>query len=40
MSIQCVKIIPVSLMFHDNYDLEDPLVLDEMVHLIYQYLKK
>ncbi|MBA2404448.1 MAG: TetR/AcrR family transcriptional regulator, partial [Bdellovibrionales bacterium] len=24
MSIQCVKIIPVSIMFNDNYDLEDP----------------
>lgn len=40
MSIQCVKVIPVSIMFHENYDLEDPKVLDEMVHLIYQYLKK
>ena len=40
MSIQCVKVIPVSIMFNDNYDLEDPVVLDEMVHLIYQYLKK
>ncbi len=40
MSIQCVKVIPVSIMFNENYDLEDPVVLDEMVHLIYQYLKK
>jgi AcrR family transcriptional regulator len=40
MSIQCVKVIPVSIMFHDNYELEDPKVQDELVHLIYQYLKK
>lgn len=40
MCIQCVKVIPVSFMFHENYDLDDPRVLDELVHLVYSYLRK
>lgn len=37
--IQCVKLVPVAVMFQDNYDLDDPKITDELVHLVYQYLK-
>lgn len=39
ISIQCVKLVPVAIMFQESYDLDDPKMSDELVHLIYQYLK-
>lgn len=40
MIMQAVKLIPVTLMFDERYELEDPRVVDELVHMTYSYLKR
>ena len=38
--IQCVKLVPVTLMFNNEFDLDHQKLEDELVHLTYQYLRK
>ncbi len=38
--IQAVKCIPTVLMFQEKIKLSDPRVTDELVELVYRYLKK
>jgi AcrR family transcriptional regulator len=40
MIMQAVKLIPVTLIFDERYDLDDPRVVDELVHMTYSYLKQ
>lgn len=38
--IQSVKCLPISLLFQNRFDFKDPKVDQELVELIYRYLKK
>lgn len=38
--IQTIKLVPVALMFQNRQQLDDPRVVEELVHMAYQYIKK
>ncbi len=38
--IQSVKTLPIAIMFQDRLKVSDPRVTDELVELVYRYLKK
>ena len=38
--IQSVKCLPISLLFQSRFDFKDPRVDDELVELVYRYMKK
>jgi AcrR family transcriptional regulator len=38
--IQSVKVLPIAILYQDRIKLSDPRVTDELVELVYRYLRK